>query len=324
MSVSVTGSAGTASAAAILRRGPGRAFIVGALVVAAAVLPHSAFAQFNSFGGAPTGPVVGGNNQSKDGPKPAAPPALPGSRVEKTEPAPAAPGAADLPPTEALFDAINRGDMLAARDAINRGADLNGHNVLGLSPLDLSIDLGRNEITFLLLSLRTPDTGSAPPGAVASASAPPGRRGARGKAAAQTAASGGSGASGAADAPLWPAPGAAMAPPGPVRTSAAGAAPGTGSSDGLTPAQRKAQERAAAREAQRQAVADAQARKAQERADRLAAAAAARTGSGGERQVVSATAPAPATAPRQYAGQHEDSGTPIPQMGFLGFGTVTR
>ena len=60
----------------------------------------------------------------------------------------------DMPPTEALFDAINRGDLAAAKDAINRGADINGRNVLGLTPLDLSVDLGRNNISFVLLSLR--------------------------------------------------------------------------------------------------------------------------------------------------------------------------
>lgn len=60
----------------------------------------------------------------------------------------------DLEPTVALFEAINRGSVSSARDAINRGADLNGHNILGQTPLDMSIDLNRNPITFLLLSLR--------------------------------------------------------------------------------------------------------------------------------------------------------------------------
>ena len=87
-------------------------------------------------------------------PKEQPPPALPGSRAETTAVAPATKAALDMPPTEALFDAINRGDLAAAKDALGRGADLNGHNVLGLSPLDLAIDLGRNEITFVLLSLR--------------------------------------------------------------------------------------------------------------------------------------------------------------------------
>lgn len=88
----------------------------------------------------------------------APPPALPGSRTEPTAVAPASRPALDMPPTEALFDAINRGDLAATKDALNRGADTNGHNVLGLSPLDLAIDLGRNEITFILLSMRGSET----------------------------------------------------------------------------------------------------------------------------------------------------------------------
>jgi len=88
------------------------------------------------------------------GPRDVAPPALPGSRAEPTAVAPADRVTADLPPTEALFDSINRGDLPGARDAVSRGADLQGINVLGLTPLDLAVDLGRNEISFLLLSLR--------------------------------------------------------------------------------------------------------------------------------------------------------------------------
>jgi ankyrin repeat protein len=61
----------------------------------------------------------------------------------------------DLNPTAALFDAINRGSLGAAKEALNRGADMEGHNVLGQTPLDMAIDLNRNDITFLLLSLRT-------------------------------------------------------------------------------------------------------------------------------------------------------------------------
>ena len=82
------------------------------------------------------------------------PPAVPGSRAEPTAVAPAERSAADLPPNEALFDAINRGDLATAKDAINHGADLNSTNVLGLTPLELAVDLGRNEISFLLLTLR--------------------------------------------------------------------------------------------------------------------------------------------------------------------------
>ena len=59
-----------------------------------------------------------------------------------------------MPPTEALFDSINRGDLAVARDAIARGADLGARNVLGLTPTEMAVDLGRTEISFLLLSLR--------------------------------------------------------------------------------------------------------------------------------------------------------------------------
>ncbi len=109
------------------------------------------------------------------GPEP--PPALPGSHAEPTGVAPAQRPLAEMPPTEALFDSINRGDMPGARDAISRGADLRGTNVLGLTPLELSVDLGRNEISFLLLSLRGSSgfTASRPAEAAAAAPKPPTR-----------------------------------------------------------------------------------------------------------------------------------------------------
>jgi len=88
------------------------------------------------------------------GPRETPPPALPGSRAEPTAVIPPERVATDMPPTEALFDSINRGDLAGTRDAVSRGADLQGTNVLGLTPLELSVDLGRNEISFLLLSLR--------------------------------------------------------------------------------------------------------------------------------------------------------------------------
>jgi len=89
------------------------------------------------------------------GPKPseAAPPVLPGAVTQSDRVAPAK-GIAIADPNEALFDAINRGDIASARDALDRGADLDAHNVLGMTPIDLSVDLARNDITFLLLSLR--------------------------------------------------------------------------------------------------------------------------------------------------------------------------
>ncbi|MBH9973210.1 hypothetical protein [Commensalibacter melissae] len=57
-------------------------------------------------------------------------------------------------PTQSLFEAINVGNLYAAQDALNRGADLHATNVLGQTPLEMSIDLNRDRITFLLLSMR--------------------------------------------------------------------------------------------------------------------------------------------------------------------------
>ncbi len=82
------------------------------------------------------------------------PDAIPGARPRMQSVAPPEKSTVDMPPTEALFDAINRGDIMTARDAISRGADLDGTNLLGVTPLELSVDLGRNDISFLLLSLR--------------------------------------------------------------------------------------------------------------------------------------------------------------------------
>jgi len=97
---------------------------------------------------------------------PEPPPALPGTTLNRDRVAPADKADQDLPPTDALFDAITRGDIAGARDALNRGADLNARDVLGLTPVDLSVDLARNDITFLLLSLRGSQpsaTGPRPP-----------------------------------------------------------------------------------------------------------------------------------------------------------------
>ena len=82
------------------------------------------------------------------------PPALPGLAARRApEPIPGDPNA-NLAPTAALFDAINRGDLAAARDAVARGARLEERNVLGLTPIDAAVDQGRNDILFYLLSTR--------------------------------------------------------------------------------------------------------------------------------------------------------------------------
>jgi len=56
-------------------------------------------------------------------------------------------------PTEQLFEAINTGDLEDVRAAVAAGGDVSARNVLGLTPIDLAIDLGRTDIALYLLSL---------------------------------------------------------------------------------------------------------------------------------------------------------------------------
>ena len=102
---------------------------------------------------------------------PAPPPALPGASSRGDAVAPATRLPNDMSPNDALFDAINRGDVAAARDALSRGADLEARNMLGMSPMELSVDLGRNDISFLLLSYRGGDSSAGAPAATAQAQA---------------------------------------------------------------------------------------------------------------------------------------------------------
>jgi hypothetical protein len=83
----------------------------------------------------------------------APPPAIPGAEAGGVV-APADKLATDMAPNDALFDAINRGDAAAARDALSRGAQIDAKNILGQTPIDASIDSNRTDITFLLLSMR--------------------------------------------------------------------------------------------------------------------------------------------------------------------------
>lgn len=92
---------------------------------------------------------------------PSAPaPALPGLAARRAPAPVAGDPAANLSPNAALFDAIARGDLAAARDAVGRGANLGASNALGLTPLDAAVDQGRNDIVFFLLSTR--DLGRGP------------------------------------------------------------------------------------------------------------------------------------------------------------------
>ena len=105
------------------------------------------------FGGGGGSPIGASKHPATGTAAPPPPSALPGAQPT-TRAAPQTESPASMDPTAALFDAINRGDLAAARSAIDRGADLDGKNVLGMTPIELSIDLGRNPITFLLLSMR--------------------------------------------------------------------------------------------------------------------------------------------------------------------------
>ena len=137
------------------------------------------------FGGG--GSPIGASKHPATGTAAPPPPsALPGAQPT-TRAAPQTESPASMDPTAALFDAINRGDLAAARAAIDRGADLDGKNVLGMTPIELSIDLGRNPITFLLLSMRggepTGPTTGATLGAGAAGGRKPGASGATARAA---------------------------------------------------------------------------------------------------------------------------------------------
>jgi hypothetical protein len=86
--------------------------------------------------------------------------ALAPTAASLAQPAPgraAPPGLDEAPPaatpTEALFNAINLGDLDQVRAAVAAGADTGRRNVLGLTPLDLAVDLGHSEIAFYLMSL---------------------------------------------------------------------------------------------------------------------------------------------------------------------------
>jgi len=112
-------------------------------------------------------PGATGMNSGAGAPQPRAaapdiaPPALPGAGESPglaTAPVLQKPAIAD--PTTALFAAVNSGDYNAAQDAVSRGADPDAQNALGETPLELSIALNRNSITFMLLSARNEGGGS--------------------------------------------------------------------------------------------------------------------------------------------------------------------
>jgi len=141
-----------------------RFFCVAGLLAVFATSP--AMAQLSPSGGLGGGAGGGSGPTAPQprGPAPdVAPPALPGAGD--------APGLATGPklqktitgdPTTALFAAVNAGNYSDAQDAVSRGADVNAQNALGETPLDLSIALNRNSITFMLLSARNEGGDTAP------------------------------------------------------------------------------------------------------------------------------------------------------------------
>lgn len=131
-----------------------RAALLTAVVLASAV-PFAAKAQLGTGGDMLTNAAR--NRTAAPLPQRApAPPALPGAQSSGSA-APIQRVPLDMPPTEALFDGVNRGDIEAVRDALARGAELSSRNILGITATELAIDLGRNDIAFLLLSMRGAD-----------------------------------------------------------------------------------------------------------------------------------------------------------------------
>ncbi|WP_145142867.1 ankyrin repeat domain-containing protein [Roseomonas gilardii] len=126
--------------------------------LAALLLPAvAAQAQFDPT--RPRGPL----QPNTPGAAPAvAPPPLPGAGGGSGGAIPSDKPVASMSPNDELFDAITRGDMAAARDAVSRGADLEARNVLGLTPIDAAVDRGRNDIAFYLLSARASFRPSSP------------------------------------------------------------------------------------------------------------------------------------------------------------------
>jgi hypothetical protein len=99
------------------------------------------------------GGPMGGGLHARQAPQEVAPPALPGaSGVGNISAGPVT--TTDEDPTKLLFTAINHGDYTQARAAVSRGANLNARNALNETPIELAVELNRNNITFMLLSVR--------------------------------------------------------------------------------------------------------------------------------------------------------------------------
>jgi hypothetical protein len=185
-------------------------------------------------------PVAGAQGVGRNAPPPSAgpasrppPPALPGLAGRRAaEPIPAETPPINLSPNDALFDAVNRGDMAAARDAMARGADLNARNQLGLTPVDAAVDQGRHEIVFFLLSARG-SAGSGPTMAPSEPAPPPAAR--RGRAGREAPGRNAGAGPEPAPAPLPPVEAAPARPTGPLSDPPRGGLPATTGSSSAAP-----------------------------------------------------------------------------------------
>jgi len=134
----------------------GLAFGLFAFGIVVAAPP--AFAQSS-----PTGNMQAPRLQPKTDDAAPLPPAVPGAGDQGLPTAQSVAKQQSGDPTAELFTAINANDYGSAQDAISRGADLNAQNALGETPIDLSVALNRNSITFMLLAARN-DSGDSPSG----------------------------------------------------------------------------------------------------------------------------------------------------------------
>jgi hypothetical protein len=122
--------------------------ILPALITLSLLLPAAAMAQGR----------MGANNPAMRPPEaPRAqerPAGLPGLTARPSQVIPPTTIPSSMNPNDALFDAISRGDVPTAREAVARGADTNARNALGLTAVDSAVDQGRPDMIFYLLSLR--------------------------------------------------------------------------------------------------------------------------------------------------------------------------